>query len=247
MHGRVRGYRRGEGRSYRRRPRRAGHRDHRRARHRCGQRIPGGLPPYQLADRHPRRRVRGGRPEYRIQRVLHDLAGHPRSHLRDRVDRVVRVRVRRVVTVLVALIVYLVLARTPLGRQMYAIGSNERVARLAGVRTAPIRLGAFMAAGAIASVAGVLQLAVAGAALPSFGSNLLLPAFAGVFLGSTFVDPGRFNVVGTVMATLVLAVGFSGLSLLGADFWVQPVFSGVVLIGAVLISQVRRGGTPAIR
>lgn len=146
------------------------------------------------------------------------------------------------VWIVVALIavVYLVLARTPLGREMYAVGSNERVAKLAGVRTDRMRVGAFMASALVASVAGIMQLGIAGAALPSFGSNLLLPAFAGVFLGSTFIDPGRFNVMGTVLASLLLAVGFSGLSLLGADFWVQPVFSGLVLIGAVLLSQVRR-------
>jgi len=137
----------------------------------------------------------------------------------------------------VAVALYLVLVKTPLGRKMYATGGSEGVARMVGIRTRLLKAGAFAAAGAIAALAGVLQLGLSGAANPTYGSNLLLTAFAAVFLGSTTVRPGYFNVWGTVLAVVLLAIGFSGLSLMGVAFWVEPVFDGVALIIGVLLSR----------
>lgn len=137
----------------------------------------------------------------------------------------------------VGAVLYVVLVRTPLGRKMYATGGSERVARMVGIRTRLLKTGAFAAAGLVAAFAGALQLGLSGAANPSYGSNLLLPAFAAVFLGSTTVRPGYFNVWGTVLAIVLLAIGFSGLSLLGVPFWVEPVFQGVALVLGVLLSR----------
>lgn len=134
-------------------------------------------------------------------------------------------------------VMYWLFAFTPIGVKMYATGGSARVARMAGVRTTSLKIAAFAAAGLIAAFAGAVQLGLSGAADPSFGSSLLLPAFAAVFLGSTTVRPGHFNVGGTLIAILLLAVGFSGLSLEGVAFWTQPVFDGVVLIIGVLLSR----------
>ena len=141
------------------------------------------------------------------------------------------------IALLVALALYIVLTKTPLGSKIYATGGSQQVARMVGIRTQVLKCAMFAAAGALAALAGVIQLGLAGAANPSFGSNLLLPAFAAVFLGSTTVRPGFFNVVGTIMAVILLAVGFSGLTLLGAPFWVEPVFDGVALIIGVVVSS----------
>lgn len=126
---------------------------------------------------------------------------------------------------------------TPLGRQMYAVGGSERVAFLAGIRTRRIKIAAFALAGLMVAIGAILQLGSAGAANPTFGPELLLPAYAAVFLGVTTYRPGYYNVVGTVVAILVLAVGFNGLSLLGVPFWVQPLFNGAVLLIAVLVAR----------
>jgi ribose transport system permease protein len=138
-----------------------------------------------------------------------------------------------------AIVAYLVFAFTPVGRKMYAVGGSERVARLIGVRTRQIKVGAFVAAGLLAALAGVLELGLSGAASPTFGVNLLLPAFAAVFLGSTTVRPGQFNVWGTIFAIALLAVGFSGMSLAGIPFWTQTVFQGAALLLGVILSLSR--------
>lgn len=141
------------------------------------------------------------------------------------------------IVLLVAVIMYIVLTKLPSGRKLYATGGSETVARMVGIRVRLIKTTIFVAAGVLAAVAGLLQLGLSGAANPTYGSNLLLPAFAAVFLGSTTVRPGFFNVWGTMLAVVLLAVGFSGLSLLGVPFWVEPVFDGVALIVGVLLSR----------
>jgi ribose transport system permease protein len=135
------------------------------------------------------------------------------------------------------IILFVVLEFTPFGRRVYAVGGNERVARLAGVRTDLIKIAAFAIAGGLAACAGVLQLGQAGGATPAFGINLLLPAFAAIFLGATAIKPGVFNVWGTIIAILLLAAGFTGLGLQGVPIWVQPIFDGVVLLVAVLVTR----------
>ena len=104
-----------------------------------------------------------------------------------------------------------------------------------------------MAAGAFIGVAAIFELGQAGAANPGFGPDLLLPAYAAAFLGVTTYRPGYYNVPGTLVAILLLAVGFNGLSLMGVPFWVQPIFNGSVLLVAVLSARaearhVRVGG-----
>jgi ribose transport system permease protein len=136
----------------------------------------------------------------------------------------------------VTLAVYFLLAQTPFGRKMYAVGGNERVARLGGISVSRAKIIGFAVAGLLAALGGILQLGQSGSASPSFGPELLLPAFAAVFLGATSIRPGFFNVWGTILAIFVLAVNFSGLSLLGVPFWSASVFDGVALIIGVLVA-----------
>jgi ribose transport system permease protein len=140
-------------------------------------------------------------------------------------------------TLILAAVLLYVLEHTPFGRRLYAVGGSERVAFLAGVRTGAVKLAAFGAAGLLVGVGAVFSLAQSGAANPGFGSDLLLPAYAAAFLGVTTYRPGYYNVPGTVVAIILLAVGFNGLNLLGAPFWVQPIFNGAVLLIAVVTAR----------
>jgi ribose transport system permease protein len=150
-------------------------------------------------------------------------------------------------TLALGIVLFYVLEHTPLGRWWYATGGSERVAFLAGVRTGLLKIVAFCGAGLFVAVAAMFELGQAGAANPGFGPELLLPAYAAAFLGVTTFRPGYYNVVGTFVAILLLAVGFNGLSLLGVPFWVQPIFNGAVLLLAVMSARaearhVRVGG-----
>ncbi len=137
---------------------------------------------------------------------------------------------------IVAVIVWYLLEHTPLGRRVFATGASEDAARLAGVRTARYKTGSFLAAGLLASIAGLLLAAKIGQVGPTVGPEYLLPAFAACFLGTTQIKPGRFNVIGTLLALFLLATGVTGLQLAGGELWITDLFNGVALIIAVSAS-----------
>jgi ribose transport system permease protein len=139
---------------------------------------------------------------------------------------------------LIALFWY-VMNQTPFGRYLYALGGGPEAARLAGLPTRGLTAAAFVISALAAGVAGVLETATVGAAHPDVGADYLLPAFAAAFLGATTIQPGRFNVLGTVFALFLLAVGIAGLQQLGAPFWVAPAFDGVALLVAVSLAVKR--------
>jgi ribose transport system permease protein len=138
------------------------------------------------------------------------------------------------------LAVWWMLDYTPMGRYFYAIGGNAEAARLAGVRVGRWSWISLVLSGTIAGVGGVLYTSLSGPSL-TFGSTLLLPAFAAAFLGSTQLQPGRFNVWGTLIAIYVLATGVEGLELVSGQQWLGDMFNGVALIVAVGLAVARRG------
>jgi ribose transport system permease protein len=145
-----------------------------------------------------------------------------------------------------AFAVWYLLEYTPFGRYLRATGSGREAARLSGVKTSPTLASVFVIAGVVAALAGFLQTARIGSANPSSGPEFLLPAYAAAFLGATVIQPGLFNLWGTLVGALVLAVGISGLTLGGAPFWLPNMFNGVALLIAVSLSVLsarRRGNT----
>lgn len=141
----------------------------------------------------------------------------------------------------VALLVWYMFSFTPVGRRLLVVGRGREVARLSGIRVGAVRWGSLVASAGIAAFAGILYAGTSGAASPTSGLELLLPAFAAAFLGATAISPGRFNAWGTVVAVYFLVTGITGLQLMGAQSYVQNLFYGAALIFAVTLSQfVRR-------
>ena len=141
-------------------------------------------------------------------------------------------------TLIVLLLVGYFLRATVTGRRLLMIGENPVAAALVGIRTQRLVLLAFVLGGALYGVAGVVLLANTGSASPSDGFSNTFQVLTAVFLGATTVRPGRFNVLGTIVGVLFIAVSVDGLSLAGASDWVQPVFTGAAVIVAVAASTV---------
>lgn len=139
-----------------------------------------------------------------------------------------------------ALVFAYVLAFTPLGRHMQFVGANREVSRLAGVRVSAIRFGAFVAAGALCGVGGVVVSASVGGFDPSSSITYLLPTVSAVFLGTAVIRPGRFNPIGTLIGVYFLETGIVGLQELGLAAWISDVFYGAALIVAVLLTTLLR-------
>jgi ribose transport system permease protein len=141
-----------------------------------------------------------------------------------------------------ALVLWYAFELTPSGRYLLFIGGNRSSAYLAGLRVSAYRRGAFLVSGTLSAIAGLLFAGTLGSVDPSAGSAYLLPPLTAVFLGASAIKPGRYNIVGTLVALYLLAVGISGLELLGLQGWISDVFNGACLIGAVGFSMLFRRG-----
>ncbi|MEH3067009.1 MAG: ABC transporter permease [Aeromicrobium erythreum] len=144
---------------------------------------------------------------------------------------------------LVGVLAWYVMTFTPLGRSMRAVGSNEAAARLVGIDVRRVSFLAFVVAGLLCGVAGVLMVGISSGANPQAGPGYLLPTFAAAFLGATVSRTNAFNVGGTVIAVLFVAISVSGLVLAGVQPWVEQVFQGAVLIAAVTVATLARRRT----
>jgi ribose transport system permease protein len=151
------------------------------------------------------------------------------------------------IMVAVALLLWYLLERTPVGRRVYATGGNvdamggsSESAALAGVRTSRVILFALVTCGVVAGLGGLLLTSQLSTGDPTVGPGYLLPVIAAVFLGSTQFRGGRFNIWGTVVAAYVLAVGVKGLQLAGLPIWIPDLFNGAALLVAVGLAAWRR-------
>ena len=128
-----------------------------------------------------------------------------------------------------AVALWLITERLPLGRHIYAIGANEKAAALNGIPVRAYVIGVFVASGLIAGFTGCVLASKLQIGQANVGLDYLLPALVGAFLGSTTIKPGRVNVWGTIVGVLILAVGISGIQQLGGAFFVEPLFNGTTL------------------
>lgn len=136
----------------------------------------------------------------------------------------------------ISIILWCVMERLPIGRNLYVIGANVRAAELTGINVPRHVMGAFIVSGFISGLAGIVLGSLLQTGTPSVGPEYLLPAFAATLLGATSIRPGRVNVIGTLISVLVLAFSFSGVQQLGAPFYIQYFFNGGILIVAVGLS-----------
>jgi ribose transport system permease protein len=148
--------------------------------------------------------------------------------------------------VVIAVIIWWLIDYTPVGRYLFAVGGNNEAARLAGVNPGKWIWLSLVASSGISGLAGVLFASQIGPSL-TFGTAMLLPAYAAAFLGSTQLRPGRFNVWGTLIAVYALATGVQGLQFVTGVQWLEDMFDGVALITAVAFAVWRQSAGGARR
>ena len=125
--------------------------------------------------------------------------------------------------------------RTVFGRHVYALGSNELTARLAGLRINRIRISVYTLAGAFAGVAGLIVTARLDSAQPNAGLGYELDSIAAVVIGGTSLSGGRGSIMGTVLGCLIIGVLNNGLFLLNVSpFWQQVIKGGVILLAVAI-------------
>ncbi|HET7272362.1 MAG TPA: ABC transporter permease [Rubrobacter sp.] len=145
-----------------------------------------------------------------------------------------------IVVAVMAVIGYIVLSRTKLGRYAYAMGSNREAARLSGIPIKRYLTAVYVISGALAGFGGMIASSQVASGQPNFGMGLELDAIAAAVIGGASLFGGQGTVVGTLIGAFLIALIRNGSVLLDVNIYYQQVIIGVVIWVAVLWDQYRR-------
>jgi ribose transport system permease protein len=149
-------------------------------------------------------------------------------------------------TVILMVVLYtgahLLMTRTVLGRRIYAVGGNPEAARLSGVPVAKVILFVYTACGCLAGLGGIVQASQLQSGAPTYGVMYELYVIAAVVVGGTSLAGGTGRVLGTLIGAFIIAVIQNGMNLTGVESYTQKVVMGLVILGAVLLDQLRNRG-----
>lgn len=146
-------------------------------------------------------------------------------------------------SILMMLIVFIVLSfvlnKTPYGRKVYAVGSNERAAFLSGINPVKTKLVAYVISSFCSGIAGILTMSQVGASVPSSGVGSEMEIIAAVYLGGVATTGGRGNLFGTFLGIMVICIINNGLTLVGVQSYWQTLVRGVVILVAVYMNTLQ--------
>ncbi|MBD2560196.1 MULTISPECIES: ABC transporter permease subunit [Nostoc] len=145
-----------------------------------------------------------------------------------------------IIALLAVIASWFVLRQTVLGVQIYAVGGNERAARLTGIKVNRVLLFVYGISGLLAGLAGIMSASRLYSASGILGQGYELDAIAAVILGGTSFTGGIGTIGGTLLGALIIAILNNGLTLLNLSYFWQLVVKGLVIILAVMIDRLRR-------
>ena len=138
----------------------------------------------------------------------------------------------------IAVALDLVARKTTFGRHVYAIGSNERAARLSGINVEKVKALVYVLSGALVSITAVIQIARIGSMdYANAGSGYEMDAIAAVVVGGTSMAGGKGSILGTVLGMLIIAVMNNLLNLVGVPPFLREAFKGFIVVAAVLLQK----------
>jgi ribose transport system permease protein len=145
-----------------------------------------------------------------------------------------------IIMVILVLIFAFILAKTKLGRHVYAAGSNFEAARLSGVNTKKVLMMVYIFSGLLAAFAGLIMSARIISAQPASGDGYELDAVASSVIGGTSTMGGEGSVAGTFIGAFVIGVLRNGLNLIGVSPFIQKIVIGIVIVASVFLDRIRR-------
>jgi ribose transport system permease protein len=146
-----------------------------------------------------------------------------------------------VIVAVLALIVWVVLNKTPLGEYFLAVGGNEEAAHIAGVPVAMTKIASYTISGGLAAIAGLILVGRLGAADPTLGNLWELDAIAAAAIGGASLMGGKGSIVGTLLGAIILGSLRNGLTLLNVQAFYQLLATGIIILVAMLIDRATRG------
>lgn len=145
-----------------------------------------------------------------------------------------------VLMVVLVAVAALFLGNTVLGRQIYAVGSNARAARLSGIAVGRVQLFTYVATGGLCALAGVVSAGLLSTASTNLGSGVELDVIAAAVIGGTSLQGGEGSVVGSLLGAAIMAVVRNAFVLLGLPLHFQTMIIGAVILLAVGLDRRRR-------
>jgi ribose transport system permease protein len=137
----------------------------------------------------------------------------------------------------------LFLSHTVLGRQIYALGSNEQAARLSGVRINEVRMFVYTITGGFAALAGIMNAGLLSTAATNLGTGAELDVIAAAVIGGASLAGGEGTILGAIIGAAIMAVIRNAFVLLKMPIYMQNVTIGAVIILAVVLDQFRKRST----
>jgi len=145
-----------------------------------------------------------------------------------------------IITVILVIVFAFILAKTKLGRHVYAIGSNFEAARLSGVSTRKVQIIVYMYSGLLSAFAGLIMAARVVTAQPGAGDGYELDAVASSVIGGASTMGGEGIIAGTFLGAFVIGVLRNGLNLVAVTPHIQRIIIGVVIVGSVFLDKIKR-------
>lgn len=146
-----------------------------------------------------------------------------------------------VIVAVLALLIWVVLNKTPLGEYFLAVGGNAEASHIAGVPVAMTKIASYGISGGLAAVAGLILVGRLGAADPTLGNLWELDAIAAAAIGGASLMGGKGSIVGTLLGAIILGSLRNGLTLLNVQAFYQLFATGLIILVAMLIDRATRG------
>lgn len=146
-----------------------------------------------------------------------------------------------VIVASIAVLLWILLNKTPLGEYILAVGGNEEAARIAGVPVARTKVSVYVISGGLASIAALILVGRLGAAEPTIGNLWELDAIAAAAIGGASLMGGKGSVIGTLIGAIILGALRNGLTLMNVQAFYQLLATGIIIIVAMLIDRATRG------
>ena len=142
--------------------------------------------------------------------------------------------------IIVVLAYHYFTTKTTMGRYLYAVGGNEKATQLSGINTKKVYFFAYTNMGFLTAIAGILTVARAASAQPTYGMFYEMDAIGACFIGGASAYGGTGSVFGAIIGALLMGVINQGMSIMGVDANYQKVVKGLVLLIAVIFDVVSK-------
>lgn len=159
------------------------------------------------------------------------ISGMPALYKATIDARILGVPMQAIIFIAAAVVMHLVLTRTVFGRQVFMVGVNEKAARVCGVKTRRIIFYAYLIAGVLSGVAGVVAAARLNSAGPSLGpQNMFMNVVCAVVLGGASIAGGKGSIIGTFTASIFMSIIANIMNLLNVQYFITYVINGAIIV-----------------